>query len=114
MKTEARDAPRTVLVTGASRGIGAATAQLCAQGGWAVAVNYASDAAAAQRVVSAIRATGGKALALQADVADSTQVDMMFKRIDAELPALGALVNNAGVIDLPSRVDAMKVSIVPR
>ena len=106
-KTEGQAAARTVLVTGASRGIGAATARLCARNGWTVAVNYANDAAAAQSVVDSIVAHGGTALALQADVADGAQVRALFARIDAELPPLGALINNAGVIDVPSRVDSM-------
>lgn len=113
MRTDPR-AVRSVLVTGASRGIGAATAELCASKGWAVAVNYAGDGAAAQRVVDAIRASGGTALALQADVADNTQVSAMFERIDAELPSLGGLVNNAGVIDVPSRVDGISVQRLQR
>ncbi len=105
---------RSVLVTGASRGIGAATALLCARQGWAVAVNYARDAGAAQAVVKAIEAGGGKALALQADVADEAQVLAMFKRLDAELPPLGGLVNNAGVIDVAARVDEMSVARLQR
>lgn len=105
---------RTVLVTGASRGIGAATALLCAREGWSVAVNYTRDAAAAQSVVQAIEAAGGCALALQADVADEAQVLAMFRRIDAELPRLAGLVNNAGVIDLGARVDEMSVERLQR
>ncbi|MBT9523853.1 MAG: SDR family oxidoreductase [Rhizobacter sp.] len=105
---------RTVLVTGASRGIGAATALLCARAGWSVAVNYTRDAAAAQSVVQAIEAAGGRALALQADVADEAQVLAMFRRIDAELPPLAGLVNNAGVIDLGARVDEMSVERLQR
>jgi NAD(P)-dependent dehydrogenase (short-subunit alcohol dehydrogenase family) len=104
----------SVLVTGASRGIGAATALRCARQGWAVAVNYARDAAAAQSVVQAIQAAGGRALAVQADVADEAQVLAMFKRIDAELPRLVGLVNNAGVIDLGARVDEMSVERLQR
>ena len=107
-------APRTVLVTGGSRGIGAATAWLCAQHGYAVAVNYASDRAAADRVVERIRAAGGTALALQADVADEAQVLRLFETIDRELPALGALVNNAGVVDRPARVDEMTAARIDR
>ena len=113
MRTDPR-AVRSVLVTGAGRGIGAATAELCASKGWAVAVNYASNRAAAQRVVDAIRASGGEALALQADVADNAQVNAMFERIDAELPPLLGLVNNAGVIDVPSRVDGMSAQRLQR
>ena len=109
--SESASAPRTVLVTGGGRGIGAATSLLCAQRGWSVAVNYANDAHAAQGVVDRIRANGGTALALQADVSSEAQVLAMFRRIDAELPPLGALVNNAGVVDVVSRVDAMSLQI---
>jgi NAD(P)-dependent dehydrogenase (short-subunit alcohol dehydrogenase family) len=105
---------RTVLVTGGGRGIGAATARLCAQRGWAVAVNYARDAAAAQSVVQAIRAAAGQAIAVQADVADEAQVLAMYARLDAELPPLAGLVNNAGVIDLGARVDEMSVARLRR
>ena len=76
----------TVLVTGGSRGIGAATALQCAQRGWPVAVNYANDAASAEAVVARIRASGGQAIAVQADVSDEAQVLSMFRRVDAELP----------------------------
>jgi len=105
---------RTVLVTGGSRGIGAAAALLSAQRGWAVAVNYTSDAAAAQGIVARIRDAGGTALAVQADVSDEAAVLAMFATIDRELPPLGALVNNAGVVDLGSRVDAMSVERLQR
>ena len=106
--------PRTVLVTGGSRGIGAAAAWLCAQRGWAVAVNYTRDAAAAQAVVARIGAAGGTALAVQADVADEAQVLAMFDTIDHELPPLFGLVNNAGVVDVASRVDAMTLPRLQR
>ena len=105
---------RTVLVTGGSRGIGAAAAWLCAQRGWAVAVNYTSDAAAARAVVARIRAAGGSALAVQADVADEAQVLAMFATVDRELPPLFGLVNNAGVVDMPSRVDVMTLPRLQR
>ena len=105
---------RTVLVTGASRGIGAATAWACAQQGWAVAVNYSRDAAAAQAVVARIRDHGGSALALQADVADESQVMGMFAALDAKMPRLAGLVNNAGVVDMASRVEAMSVARLQR
>ncbi|HEY4068948.1 MAG TPA: SDR family oxidoreductase [Burkholderiaceae bacterium] len=97
--------PRSVLVTGGSRGIGAAAALLAARRGWAVAVNYTSDAAAARAVVARIVETGGSAIAVQADVSDEAAVLAMFARVDRELPPLDALVNNAGVVDLAGRVD---------
>ena len=105
---------RTVLVTGGSRGIGAATAWACAQQGWSVAVNYASDRSAAERIVERILATGGVARAIQADVADEAQVLRLFATIDAEMAPLGGLVNNAGVIDLPGRVDETTVERLER
>ena len=105
---------RTVLITGGSRGIGAATSWLCAQRGWAVAVNYTSDAAAAQAVVARIQAGGGTALAMQADVADEAQVLAMFTVLDQALPPLGALVNNAGVVDVKARVDVMTLPRLQR
>ena len=114
MTNESMTPTRTVLVTGGSRGIGAAAAWKCAQQGWAVAVNYARDRDAAERIVNRILATGGQALALQADVADEAQVLKMYAAIDAEMPPLGALVNNAGVIDLPGRVETTTVERLQR
>ena len=73
---------RTVLVTGGSRGIGAACSLLCAQQGWAVAVNYTRDAGAARTVVERIRAAGGTALEVQADVSNEAQVLAMFATLD--------------------------------
>ena len=98
---------QVLLVTGASRGIGAATALLAARQGWAVAVNYTANEAAAEAVAQSIRAAGGQALAVQADVADEAAVLRMFERIDGELGRLSGLVNNAGVVDLAQRVDEM-------
>jgi len=102
------------LVTGASRGIGAATAQLAARRGFAVAVNYNSNAIAARGVVAAIESSGGTAIAVQADVADEAQVMAMFATIDRELGGLQALVNNAGIVDAAARVDAMDVQRLRR
>jgi NAD(P)-dependent dehydrogenase (short-subunit alcohol dehydrogenase family) len=98
-----------VLITGGSRGIGAATARLAAQQGFAVAVNYAADARAADAVVQQIRAGGGSAMAVQADVAHETQVLAMFSAVEAKHGTLTALVNNAGVVDVAARLDEMTV-----
>jgi 3-oxoacyl-[acyl-carrier protein] reductase len=84
-------------VTGASRGIGAAIAKALAADGWPVGVNYRSDSAAADAVVSAIEASGGRALALRADVSDPAAADELFKRVEEELGPVLVLVNNAGV-----------------
>jgi NAD(P)-dependent dehydrogenase (short-subunit alcohol dehydrogenase family) len=105
---------QVLLVTGASRGIGAATALIAARKGYAVAVNYTANAQAAQEVVSRIRAEGGKAIAVQADVADEEQVLDLFKAVDAQLGRLTALVNNAGVVDVTARLDEMSVARLKR
>ena len=99
-----------VLITGASRGIGAATALLAARQGYAVAVNYSANSLAADEVVRQIRQGGGSAMAVQADVADEAQVLTMFEKVDAKLGRLTALVNNAGVVDQTSRVEAMSMA----
>jgi len=103
-----------LLVTGGSRGIGAATALAAAQAGYAVAVNYQSNSLAADEVVRSIRDSGGQAMALQADVSREDEVMAMFGRIDAKWGHLAALVNNAGVVDVSSRVDGMTVARLTR
>ncbi len=95
-----------LLITGASRGIGAATAVLAAQQGWAVAVNYANNARAAERVVEQIQGTGGTAIAVQADVGDEAQILRMFAEVDSQLGRISGLVNNAGVVDVTAKVEA--------
>ena len=105
---------KTLLVTGGSRGIGAATALLAASQGYAVAVNYATHSAAADEVVRKIRAAGGRAFSVQADVAVEKDIMAMFKKIDIEFGRLDALVNNAGVVDRTSRVDAMTLARLQR
>lgn len=105
---------KVLLVTGGSRGIGAATALLAAKRGYAVAVNYASNSLAADEVVRAIRADGGTAITVQADVGDEAQVLAMFDKVDAKLGRLTALVNNAGIVDVQARVDEMSAARLER
>lgn len=105
---------QVLLITGGGRGIGAATALLAAQRAFAVAVNYASNSLAADEVVRTIRAGGGTAIAVQADVGDEAQVLAMFEKVDAKLGRLTALVNNAGVVDVQARVDEMSVARLER
>ena len=105
---------KVLLITGGSRGIGAATALLAAQQGYLVAVNYTANSLAADEVVRLIRAAGGTAITVQADVALEADVLAMFKKVDAKLGRLTALVNNAGVVDHPSRVDAMRLERLQR
>ena len=107
-------APRVLLVTGASRGIGAACALRAADAGWDIGVNFHRDAEAAAQVVAQVRARGRRACALQADVADEPAVEAMFRRLDAELGPLGGLVNNAGIVDVAARVDEMPAARVAR
>ena len=103
-------APRTVLVTGGSRGIGAACALKLASAGWDVAVNYARDAKAAEQVAAQVSELGRRSLVLQADVADEAAVQALFTEIDRRWGPLGALVNNAGIVDLKSRFDEMSTA----
>jgi NAD(P)-dependent dehydrogenase (short-subunit alcohol dehydrogenase family) len=108
------DNTRSVLITGASRGIGAACALACARDGWDVAVNYTRDSAAAERVAREVRALGRRAIHVQVDVADEPAVLAMFARIDAELPPLAGLVNNAGIVDAMARVDQTSMARLQR
>jgi NAD(P)-dependent dehydrogenase (short-subunit alcohol dehydrogenase family) len=105
---------KVVLVTGGSRGIGAATALLAAERGYAVAVNYLRDADAAEAVVARIAAAGGEAVALRADMAVESDITGLFSRIDAHFGRLDALVNNAGVLETQMRLEAMDAARVRR
>jgi len=106
--------PGIALITGGSRGIGAATARLLATRGWDVAINYARDAAAAERVADDVRSAGRRALVVRADVADEAAVKAMFVAVDSGLGRLGALVNNAGIVDLKARLDEMSTERLRR
>ena len=114
MSTSAPTPARILLVTGGSRGIGAATAVHAARAGWDVAINYTRDAQAAEAVAGEVRALGSRALVVQADVADEAQVLAMFAAVDAALGPVTGLVNNAGVVDLPARVDEMSLQRLQR
>jgi NAD(P)-dependent dehydrogenase (short-subunit alcohol dehydrogenase family) len=105
---------KVMLVTGGSRGIGAATARLAAARGYAVAVNFLHNRAAADEVVAAIRADGGEAVAVQADVAVEAEVVRMFEDVDRMFGPLRALVNNAGILEQQGRVDAMDAARLNR
>jgi NAD(P)-dependent dehydrogenase (short-subunit alcohol dehydrogenase family) len=99
-----------LLVTGGSRGIGAATCLAAAAAGWDVAVNYTQDAAAAQAVVAQVQALGRRAIAVQADVADEAQVLALFHTVQQQLGRLQGLVNNAGIVGRAARLDAMDLA----
>jgi NAD(P)-dependent dehydrogenase (short-subunit alcohol dehydrogenase family) len=105
---------KIVVITGASRGIGAATARLAAGRGYAVCVNYRSNASAAKHVVNEITDRGGKAVSVQADVAIEAEVVRLFETCDRELGRLTALVNNAGILETQTRVDAIDAARLQR
>ena len=106
---------RALLITGASRGIGAATARLAAERGWDVAVNYLRDADAAAEVVEQVRARGRRAIAIQADQSVEADVLRLYAAVDREFGAtLGGLVNNAGIVDVAARLQAMSAERMTR
>ncbi len=105
---------QVVIITGASRGIGAATALLAAQRGYAVCVNYRKDVEAAERVATKIKTAGGQAIAVAANVAIESDVMRLFETCDKELGPLTALVNNAGILETQMRIADMDVSRVQR
>ncbi len=102
--------PRVLLITGASRGIGAATAVQAAELGYQIVVNYHSNEVAAKSVAELCRAQGVSVLLHQADVADDAAVVAMFDRVEAELGVVTQLVNNAGILHAQSRVEDMTAS----
>lgn len=103
-----------VMITGAGRGIGAATARLAAQRGYAVCINYQRDRDAAEALAREIAGGGGRAIAVRADVAEEKDVLALFRECDRALGPLTALVNNAGIVDRQARVDAMDAARLQR
>ena len=103
-----------IVITGGSRGIGAATARVAATRGYAVCVNYLRNRSAATAVVDAINAGGGQAIAVAADVAVEADVVRLFATVDAQLGTVTALVNNAGVLERQMRVDEMDATRLNR
>jgi NAD(P)-dependent dehydrogenase (short-subunit alcohol dehydrogenase family) len=105
---------RVILITGGSRGIGAATARLAAARGYAVCVNYRQNRDAADSVVKSIHASGGRAVAVAGDVAVEADVVRLFATCDRELGALAAFVNNAGILETQMRLDEMDAARLRR
>ena len=103
-----------ILITGASRGLGAATALLAARRGYSVLVNYRQNEAAAAAVVKAVEAQGRRAAAVQADVAVEAEVVRLFETCDRTLGVPSALVNNAGILDTQTRVERMDAARITR
>jgi NAD(P)-dependent dehydrogenase (short-subunit alcohol dehydrogenase family) len=105
---------KIIIITGASRGIGAATAMLAAGRGYAVCVHYLHNRAAASAVVDAIERAGGKAIAAAADIAVEADVIRLFETVDNTWGPLAALVNNAGILDRQMRVENMSAARLNR
>jgi NAD(P)-dependent dehydrogenase (short-subunit alcohol dehydrogenase family) len=103
-----------MIITGGGRGIGAATARLAAKKGYAVCVNYLRDRTAAESVVHDIRSADGRAIAVAGDVASEKDVLNLFQESDRSLGQLTALVNNAGIVERQSRVEAMDAARLQR
>ncbi|WP_370677124.1 SDR family oxidoreductase [Pleomorphomonas sp. PLEO] len=106
MTTTTHPAAKVAIVTGASRGIGAAIARRLAHDGFTIVVNYAGNAAAAEAVVTDIEQSGGRAVAHQADVADAAAVARMFESVEAAFGRIDVAVNNAGIMKLSRLIDA--------
>ncbi|MCF7202889.1 SDR family oxidoreductase [Pseudomonas oligotrophica] len=105
---------KVMLITGASRGIGAATARLAARQGYALCLNYHQRADAAERLVEELRQAGGRAIAVAADVADEQQVLALFAALDREYGRLDVLVNNAGMLERQMRLEQMDAARLQR
>ena len=103
-----------MIVTGGSRGIGAATARLAARRGYDLCVNYLGNLESAEAVVRDVEAAGQRAIAVQADVSKEDQVERLFETVDRELGTLTALINNAGITGPSSRLDAVEAETLQR
>ncbi|MGB7757463.1 MAG: SDR family oxidoreductase [Salinisphaera sp.] len=103
-----------VLITGGSRGIGAATARRAARAGFHVAVNYRRNDVAARAVVESVHDAGGKAIAVAGDIARESDVVRIFETVDHELGRLAALVNNVGILETQARVDSIDAAWLTR
>ena len=103
-----------MIITGASRGIGAATAKLAAEKGYAVVVNYRRKTVAAEKVVTEIQASGGEALAIQGDISQEEDILRLFEETDRHYGRLDSLVNNAGILEHQMRLEAMDAARLQR
>jgi NAD(P)-dependent dehydrogenase (short-subunit alcohol dehydrogenase family) len=113
MQPMTKESP-VLLVTGGSRGIGAAVSIGAARQGWAVAVNYATNKAAAETVVATIRDAGGEAIAVAGDVGNAEDIKSIFAAVDDQFGRLDGLVNNAGIVDRVQRLDEMSLERLDR
>jgi len=105
---------KVIIITGASRGIGAATARLAAARGYAVCVNFFKRQDAADAIVEEIQSKGGQAIAVAADVSREAEVERLFESVDARLGRVSALVNNAGILETQMRVEEMDAARLHR
>ncbi|MGH8743313.1 MAG: SDR family oxidoreductase [Burkholderiales bacterium] len=105
---------KVILITGGSRGIGAATAKLAAERGYAVCVNYHRHRESADTVVGAIERAGGRAIAVAADVTSEADVVLLFETVDKKLGPLTALVNNAGILEQQTRFENISAARLSR
>jgi len=105
---------KVIVITGGSRGIGAATARLAAKRGYAVCVNYLQNKPAANAIIHEIESSGGQAIAVAADVSSETDVVGLFKTVDKQLGTVTALVNNAGILETQMRVEEMDAARLNR